>query len=400
MAAAGSGGGGSSAAVPLTELPSVFNGAGIMVWYQERSKADEVHVLIGKESNFLDEVKAGTPREETFIGTPDAANAHFSARAKALSSMHGITVHYSQLVPNAEKTGFTTVYRALKGTAKYGVPKGHREGAENALKTAARELNEETGVTLLRTHELKRPHLVEENYVMFHCQIHPSEKAVFEAAIASCYARNYGEMFDLSFLELSAVIYLIETDSSLFNKKSRQALEYLNSLEKGSVLRSALPPSHAHNALRPLGTGAVSTAAGGGFVGNGSVPIPAATSVSAATAGGGGASRSLKLTTGEYVPERGWRRTRAANGKIMYSHPSTSISFKEESLAGSNRETRVDGWTIGFSASRPDAMAFGKPPEGSASGARFYATRSTRRKVSRNVRRKQRRSNTKKHRRT
>jgi hypothetical protein len=391
-----------------------------VAWYYEldSSKKPIIFILIGKESKYLTDYlgikykekgeaertsKIGAiknfeqyPEKTSTTNTPEgkeAAYNYFSGHAKAMSAHYGIRVQFAQPEWNESLKKFTTTYRYLPADFKYGIPKGRRATIagvnETAIQTAIREYKEETSDTDLNPDDLRFLHYIDGNgYNLYHCHMGPNKRQILMNAVAASFEQNYGELFDIQFLKYDSEElkprkdpkdphkYIIPTNDVTYN-----ALRIIHS-HKTELIKT--PVVERAPVTAPVSV--LATAAGGGFAGNGSVPASGGGGISAATATAGG---------GAALPSSGWKRERAANGSVTYSHPLTSVRFIEErDPATSNSETRVDEWTQRPSTSKRGRYVFGK---GATS---FLADPKRRRKVSRNQRRKQRRNTTRRNRRS
>ena len=145
--------------------------------------------LDGRERDLRDDLQKSAPNV-----AEGQAKADFENRAKRLSTAIGQRVQFAQ--PVLEGTRWTTTYRILPGSFKYGIPKGRAEGTETPLQTANRELGEEVGIQIAGLVEFPVPGI---DRVIFKKDIKETDATRMMQTIAGRMSRQYGELFDVGF---------------------------------------------------------------------------------------------------------------------------------------------------------------------------------------------------------
>jgi hypothetical protein len=202
-----------------------------------------VMVLTGKESNYVSDLKAAPataeiPKDWTFkqlISYKEevsgsridetVAKQKFSERALDLEKMLKIGEIRHDTPEEISSGRFKVHYRHLIDDCRKGVFKGGCEGKETPLQAAIRELREELGMNIPKSdlHELPGGDCL--NCQMFTCDI-GEKKRNFEEVIESRHARRYGELFEVSFKPLSAIM----ADIGSYNAISACALRRFNAM--------------------------------------------------------------------------------------------------------------------------------------------------------------------------
>jgi hypothetical protein len=206
-----------------------------------------IMVLTGEESNYvsdLTEAPAGAeiPKGWTFAQlisykeeisgggiTESVAKDKFTQRALDLEKMLKIgknkEIRYD--TPEEISSGrFRVHYRYLLDDCRKGVFKGGCEGSETPLRAAIRELREELGMDIPGSDLRELPGGNCLNCQMFTCNIGARQRRNFEKVVEDRHARRYGELFEVSFKPLSAIMADIES----YNAISACALRRFNTI--------------------------------------------------------------------------------------------------------------------------------------------------------------------------
>ena len=203
-----------------------------------------VMVLTGKESNYVSDLKAAPataeiPKDWTFkqlISYKEevsgsridetVAKQKFSERALDLEKMLKIGEIRHDTPEEISSGRFRVHYRHLLEDCRKGVFKGGCEGKETPLQAAIRELREELGMNIPKSdlHELPGGDCL--NCQMFTCDIGARQRRNFEEVIEARHARRYGELFEVSFKPLSAIM----ADIGSYNAISACALTRFNAM--------------------------------------------------------------------------------------------------------------------------------------------------------------------------
>ncbi len=224
-----------------------------------------VMVLTGKESNYVSDLKAAPataeiPKDWTFkqlISYKEevsgsridetVAKQKFSERALDLEKMLKIGEIRHDTPEEISSGRFKVHYRHLIDDCRKGVFKGGCEGKETPLQAAIRELREELGMNIPKSdlHELPGGDCL--NCQMFTCDI-GEKKRNFEEVIESRHARRYGELFEVSFKPLSAIM----ADIGSYNAISACALRRFNAMmNPPSASKSAAASSSSSSTKSP-----------------------------------------------------------------------------------------------------------------------------------------------------
>jgi hypothetical protein len=223
-------------------------GSTIIIWFYSQ-KYREPFLLVGKESKFVsDKYSASSDHGrhiqelESFKPTSGLSETdlyneiseNFRLKSKQLESQLGIgRIHYDTPVFDSATGNYTVHFRYLDNGYKRGLIKGGMEDKESPIDAIIREVGEETGTSITA----KRSELVElgvcERNMVFTLDI--GDEVAMKKMISNIeqrVAKRKGEVFELSFKQLSQVVPLLE--SGKFNRKSECAIhlfiDYYNSL--------------------------------------------------------------------------------------------------------------------------------------------------------------------------
>ena len=203
-----------------------------------------IMVLTGKESNYVSDLTAAPagaeiPKDWTFkqlIGykeevsgggiTETVAKKKFSERALDLEKMLKIGEVRHDTPEEIACGGFRVHYRHLLDDCRKGVFKGGCEGSETPLRAAIRELREELGMDIPESDLRELPGGNCVNCKMFTCDIGARERGNFEKVVEDRHKRRYGELFEVSFKPLSAIM----ADIGSYNAISACALTRFNAI--------------------------------------------------------------------------------------------------------------------------------------------------------------------------
>jgi 8-oxo-dGTP pyrophosphatase MutT (NUDIX family) len=225
----------------LTETKHVRR-AGIILYYVDNT-TKQYHVLIGRESSFLQdrietekvlhpETKVPFTRES--FSEYQSANTSsireateiFNWRAQELSLTLGISVKYDKIRFFPENEVYRVHFRIVKKN-NYGIIKGSIEKNETPYCAALRELHEETGISLPKP-KISTCYTIDKCIVYVICVDDLRDK--IEGIISTKNRSLYGELFELKFIPL------YRTTAKKFSKKSNvlsfNALTHMNSIMK------------------------------------------------------------------------------------------------------------------------------------------------------------------------
>lgn len=231
-----------------------------------------IMVLTGEESNYvsdLTEAPAGAeiPKGWTFAQlisykeeisgggiTESVAKDKFTQRALDLEKMLKIgknkEIRYD--TPEEISSGrFRVHYRYLLDDCRKGVFKGGCEGSETPLQASIRELREELGMDIPGSDLRELPGGNCLNCQMFTCDIGARQRRNFEKVVEDRHARRYGELFEVSFKPLSAIM----ADIGSYNAISACALRRFNTIMNPSSSSKASASSSSSRKSPPRSPG-------------------------------------------------------------------------------------------------------------------------------------------------
>ena len=203
-----------------------------------------IMVLTGKESNYVSDLTAAPagaeiPKDWTFAQlisykqevsgggiTETVAKKKFTERALDLEKMLKIGEIRHDTPEEISSGRFRVNYRHLLDDCRKGVFKGGCEGSETPLRAAIRELREELGMDIPESDLQELPGGNCVNCKMFTCDVGARQRGNFEKVIETRHARRYGELFEVSFKPLSAIMEDIES----YNAISTCALRRFNTI--------------------------------------------------------------------------------------------------------------------------------------------------------------------------
>ena len=203
-----------------------------------------IMVLTGKESNYVSDLTAAPagaeiPKDWTFAQlisykqevsgggiTETVAKKKFTERALDLEKMLKIGEIRHDTPEEISSGRFRVHYRHLLDDCRKGVFKGGCEGSETPLRAAIRELREELGMDIPESDLQELPGGNCVNCKMFTCDVGARQRGNFEKVIETRHARRYGELFEVSFKPLSAIM----EDIGSYNAISACALRRFNTI--------------------------------------------------------------------------------------------------------------------------------------------------------------------------
>ena len=234
-----------------------------------------IMVLTGKESNYVSDLTAAPagaeiPKDWTFAQlisykqevsgdriTESVAKNKFTERALDLEKMLKIGEIRHDTPEEISSGRFRVHYRHLLDDCRKGVFKGGCEGSETPLRAAIRELREELGMDIPGSDLRELPGGNCVNCQMFTCDIGARQRGNFEEVIEARHARRYGELFEVSFKPLSAIM----ADIGSYNAISSCALRRFNTImnppnskASSSSSRKSPPRSPGSSKKSPTGS--------------------------------------------------------------------------------------------------------------------------------------------------
>jgi hypothetical protein len=231
-----------------------------------------IMVLTGKESNYVSDLTAAPagaeiPKGWTFAqlisykqevsgGGIDetVAKQKFSERALDLEKMLKIGEIRHDTPEEISSGRFRVNYRHLLDDCRKGVFKGGCEGSETPLRAAIRELREELGMDIPGSDLRELPGGNCVNCQMFTCDIGARQRRNFEKVVETRHERRYGELFEVSFKPLSAIMEDIES----YNAISACALRRFNTIMNPSSSSKASASSSSSRKSPPRSPGSSS----------------------------------------------------------------------------------------------------------------------------------------------
>ena len=231
-----------------------------------------IMVLTGEESNYVSDLTAAPagaeiPKGWTFAQlisykeeisgggiTESVAKDKFTQRALDLEKMLKIgknkEIRYD--TPEEISSGrFRVHYRYLLDDCRKGVFKGGCEGSETPLQASIRELREELGMDIPGSDLRELPGGNCLNCQMFTCDIGARQRRNFEKVVEDRHARRYGELFEVSFKPLSAIM----ADIGSYNAISACALRRFNTIMNPSSSSKASASSSSSRKSPPRSPG-------------------------------------------------------------------------------------------------------------------------------------------------
>jgi hypothetical protein len=229
-----------------------------------------IMVLTGKESNYVSDLTAAPagaemPKDWTFARlisykeevsgggiTETIAKQKFSERAHDLEKILKIGEIRHDTPEQLSSGGFHVHYRHLLEDSKKGIFKGGCEGSETPLRAAIRELREELGMDIPGSDLRELPGGNCVNCQMFTCDIGARQRIKFEEVIEARHARRYGELFEVSFKPLSAIMEDIESYNAISSCALRRFNTIMNppSASKASASSSRRSPPRSPGSSR------------------------------------------------------------------------------------------------------------------------------------------------------
>ena len=231
-----------------------------------------IMVLTGKESNYVSDLKAAPagaeiPKDWTFkqlIGYKEEvsgsgidetfAKKKFTERALDLEKMLKIGEIRHDTPEEISSGRFRVNYRHLIDDCRKGVFKGGCEESETPLRAAIRELREELGMDIPGSDLRELPGGDCFNCQMFTCDIGARQRRNFEEVIEARHARRYGELFEVSFKPLSAIM----ADIGSYNAISACALRRFNAIMNPPSASKAAASSSSSRKSPPRSPGSSS----------------------------------------------------------------------------------------------------------------------------------------------
>lgn len=224
-----------------------------------------IMVLTGKESNYVSDLTAAPagaeiPKDWTFAQlisykqevsgggiTESVAKNKFSERALDLEKMLKIGEIRHDTPEEISSGRFRVHYRHLLEDCRKGIFKGGCEGSETPLRAATRELSEELGMDIPGSDLRELPGGNCLNCQMFTCDIGARQRGNFEKVVEDRHKRRYGELFEVSFKPLSAIMADIES----YNAISACALRRFNTIMNPSSSSKASASSSSSRKSPP-----------------------------------------------------------------------------------------------------------------------------------------------------
>lgn len=234
-----------------------ITGSTIIIWFYSE-KYREPFLLVGKESKYVIDKYPASSSQKQHIEEFQSYNPtntslskeklyfevaeNFRLKSRQLENELGIgRIHYDTPEFNSETGIYTVNYRYLDSKYKRGLIKGGIKDRESPMGAIIREVGEETGTSIsAKRDELVELGACESNSVFALDILDEATMKKFLDNIKSRVEKRKGEVFELSFKQLSQVVPLL--DAGTFNRKStcamRLFIDYYNSLHVSGEVSS------------------------------------------------------------------------------------------------------------------------------------------------------------------
>lgn len=194
-------------------------GAAIVLWYKDATNKAPM-ILVGKESKYVSDIYPEVEEHQVALFDEkdvEKAKMYFFKKTRDLENAFGIARIQYDDPKQITNQSFHVNYRFLADKSKRGIIKGQVEEGETHIQAIVREVAEELGVNI---HE-KMQQIIQDvgicdGYAAFSLELPERDIHFFKKRIEERIVKKRGEMFELSFEPLSAVL----SDIRAFNYKS------------------------------------------------------------------------------------------------------------------------------------------------------------------------------------